>query len=101
MAVYLINSYDISDMELFKTYGPKVYPILVKYGAEVLASDTQGAAFEGKAKRMNAIIRFPSGEAAWSCYSDPEYQQHIRKIRIDSTKNTTMVLVKQFERPAG
>ncbi len=49
MAVYYINSYDIENMEEYKEYGPKVYPLLIKYGAEVLASDTEGISIEGKA----------------------------------------------------
>jgi uncharacterized protein (DUF1330 family) len=97
MAVYLINSYDIVDIEAFKAYGPKVFPILMKYGAEVLASDVEGVAIEGNPKRMNAIIRFPSEKDVWDCYNDIEYQKYVRKLRIDSTKNTTMVMVKQFE----
>ena len=95
MAVYYINSYDIENMEEYKEYGPKVYPLLIKYGAEVLASDTEGISIEGKARTMNAIIKFPSREAALNCYNDPEYKE-IKKIRINSTKNCTMVLVKEF-----
>ncbi|MCI0750456.1 MAG: DUF1330 domain-containing protein [Flammeovirgaceae bacterium] len=94
MAVYLINSYDIENAEVFVQYGPKVLPILLKYGAEVLASDVTGIALEGAAKKMNAIIKFPSEEAAFNCYNDPEYKE-VKKIRINSTKNCTMVLVKQ------
>jgi len=95
MAVYYINSYDIENMEEYKEYGPKVYPLLLKYGAEVRASDIEGVSIEGKARTMNAIIKFPSMEAALNCYNDPEYQE-IRKIRINSTRNCTMVLVKGF-----
>lgn len=95
MAVFLINSYDIIDPEEFKKYGPAVLPIIVKHGGEVLASDTQGEALEGKPKTMNAIIRFPSREAIWSCYNDPEYAD-VKKIRHRSTTNTTMVIVKSY-----
>lgn len=95
MAVYYINSYDIVNMNEFREYGPRVFPLLLKYGAEVLASDLEAIAVEGKAKTMNAIIKFPSEEAALSCYNDPEYQP-IKAIRINSTANCTMVLVKEF-----
>ena len=93
--VYFIISYDIVDVELFNNYGPKLIPLLMKYNAEVLASDTEAIVFEGSARRMNAIIKFPSKDAAMSCYNDLEYQP-IKKIRLDSTKNCTMVLVKQL-----
>jgi uncharacterized protein (DUF1330 family) len=96
MAVYLINSYDIEDMDEFKNYPPKVFPLLQKYGAEVLASDIEGVALEGKSKTMNAIIKFPSREAVFNCYNDPEYQR-IKEIRHRSTKNCSMVIVKEYE----
>ena len=97
MNVYYINSYDIEDMEEFKKYGPLVMPLLNKYGAEVLVSDTTALSIEGHARQMNAIIRFPSEEAALRCYNDPEYQP-IKAIRVNSTKNCTMVLAKQLVR---
>jgi|SRR5580698_3119238 uncharacterized protein (DUF1330 family) len=94
MAIYYIGSYDIEDMELFQQYPPKVAALLPKYGGEVLATDLQAICLEGQAKTLNAIIRFPSEEAALGLYNDPEYQAEIRDIRLRSTKNTTMVLVK-------
>jgi uncharacterized protein (DUF1330 family) len=100
MAVYLINSYDITNPDEYKTYGPKVLPILRRYGAEVLASDVSGVAIEGKPKTMNAIIKFPSEEAVHQCYEDPEYAE-VKKIRHNSTRNCTMVVVKEFVYPQG
>ncbi len=97
MAAYYINSYDIIDPEAFSAYGPRVFPLLLKYGAEVLASDVQAIAVEGMARTMNAIIRFPSEEAALQCYKDPEYEP-IKSIRLKSTANCTMILVKEFQR---
>ncbi len=98
MAVYLINSYNIEDLESFKAYPPKVAPLLSKYGARVLSSDVNGIAFEGKSKTMNAIIEFPSEEAARNCYNDPDYQE-VKKIRLSSTINCSMILVKEFKSP--
>ena len=95
MAVYYINSYDIENIEEFKKYAPAVFPLLQKYGTKVLAADTEVIVIEDTAKTMNAIIEFPSKEAALNCYNDPEYQA-IKKIRINSTKNCTMVLAKQI-----
>ena len=95
MAVYYINTYDIVDTELYQQYSPKVYPILQRYGAEVLASDTAPVVLEGQARTMNAIVKFPSEEAALNCYNDTEYQL-VKAIRINSTANCTMVLVKEF-----
>lgn len=95
MSVYYINSYDIDDPATFEEYPPLVADLIKKYGGEVLVSDTQVTVVEGSAKKMNAIVKFPSKEAALRCYNDPEYQK-IKKIRIDSTSNTTMVLANEF-----
>jgi uncharacterized protein (DUF1330 family) len=95
MSVFLINSYDINDPEEFKKYGPAALPLIHRHGGEVLASDVQGEAVEGKPRTMNAIIRFPSREAVWQCYHDPDYEA-VKQIRHRSTSNTTMVIVKPF-----
>ena len=65
-------------------------------GGEVLASDIAGTVVEGKARTMNAIIRFPSKAAALGLYNDPEYQA-AKRIRQASTSNITMVLVEEFK----
>lgn len=94
MAVYLINSYDIYDFKEFENYPPQVLPLLEKYGAEVLASETEAFALEGKAKTMNAIIKFPSKEAVLECYNDLQYQE-VMKIRLRSSGNCSMVIVRE------
>jgi len=60
MPVYAVNAYDIHDFETFKQYPPKVRPLLLKYGAKVLAMETNPKALGGKPKTMNAVIEFPS-----------------------------------------
>ena len=98
MSVYYIGSYDIHDPELFQSYPPTVLRLLPRYGGEVLASDTAGVAVEGAPRTMNAIIRFPSREAAFGLYHDPEYQA-AKDVRHRSTRNITMVLVDEFALP--
>jgi uncharacterized protein (DUF1330 family)/catechol 2,3-dioxygenase-like lactoylglutathione lyase family enzyme len=94
--VYYIGTYDITDAEQFQKYPPVVLSLLPKYGGEVLASDTAASVLEGKARTMNAIIRFPSKEAALGLYDDPSYQE-AKRIRQGSTTNITMVLAAQFK----
>lgn len=93
--IYYIGSYDIADTEGFAKYPPRVLALLPKYGGEVLASDTNAFSVEGSAKTMNAIIRFPSREAALGLYEDPEYQE-AKRLRQASTRNITMVLAREF-----
>jgi uncharacterized protein (DUF1330 family) len=99
MSVYYIGSYDIDDPEAYAAYAPVVLALLPRYGGTVLASDTAGYAVEGRPRTMNAIIRFPSREAALGLYDDPEYQV-AKRIRQGSTSNITMVLVDAIETDA-
>ena len=96
MPVYVVNAYDIHDFETFKEYPPRVAPLLLKYGAKILAMETDPEALEGRPKTMNAIIEFSSEEAVRNFYKDPEYQSFIH-LRLNSTSNCTMIILKQFE----
>jgi len=100
MAVFYIGSYDIVDPDEFQKYPPVVSALLPKYGGVVLASDTSAVLVEGTARTMNAIIRFPSKEAALGLYNDPGYQE-AKRIRQASTKNVSMVLVEEFKASAA
>ena len=100
MAVYYIGTYDIVDPEQFKKYPSVVMALLPKYGGVILASDTQAQLVEGTARTMNAIIRFPSKEAALGLYNGPDYRE-AKRIRQASTKNVSMVLVEEFQAVAG
>jgi uncharacterized protein (DUF1330 family) len=95
MRVYVVNAYDIQDMETFKNYPPKVAELLPRHGGKVLAMDTTPIALEGKPRTMNAIVEFPSEADAKNFYNDPAYQAIIN-LRQQSTSNCTMVILKQF-----
>jgi uncharacterized protein (DUF1330 family) len=96
MAVFYIGSYDILDPGEFQKYPPVVLALLPKYGGVVLASDTAAFVVEGTSRTMNAIIRFPSREAALGLYNDPDYEE-AKRIRQASTKNVSMVLVDEYQ----
>lgn len=98
MAVYYIGTYDIVKPEVFKEYPPIVLSLLPKYGGEVLASDAAAYLVEGTARTMNAVIRFPSREAALGLYNDPAYQR-AKQIRQSSTANVSMVIAEEFSLP--
>ena len=100
MAIYYIGTYDITDPVEFQKYPPIVLALLPRYGGEVLASDTAASLVEGTLHTMNAIIRFPSKEAALGLYNDPDYQE-AKAIRQRSTANASLVLVNQFAMPRG
>ena len=94
MAVYYIGMYDIVDPE-FQKYPPVVMSLLPKYGGEVVCSDVDAYLLEGTARRMNAIIRFPSREHALGLYNDPDYQE-AKALRQRTTANVSMVIANEF-----
>jgi len=96
MAIFYIGSYDVIDPNEFQKYPPLVMALLPKYGGEVLASDLSATLVEGTARTMNAIIKFPSKEAALGLYNDPAYQE-AKRIRQKSTANASMVLAEEFK----
>lgn len=96
MAVYVVNSYNIHNFEMFKEYPPQVRPLLEKYGAKVIAMETNPKAMEGIPKTMNAIIEFPSEEIVSEFYKDPEYQSIIH-LRHNSTTDCTIIILKKYE----
>ena len=98
MTVYYIGAYDIVDPVEFQKYPPVVMSLLPRHGGEVLASDLNAFLLEGTARRMNAIIRFPSREAALALYNDPDYQD-AKGIRQRSTSNVSMVIVEELPKP--
>lgn len=95
MSIYYIGAYDIDDAAAFAAYPPGVIALLPKYGGRVLASDTDARLVEGVRRTMNAIIEFPSAEAALGLYADPAYAQLMR-IRQAATSNASMVLARAF-----
>jgi uncharacterized protein (DUF1330 family) len=71
MAAYLIAEFDVTDSKAFEGYRPVVIPLLGKHGAETLAADYDGKAFEGQRRGAYVTIRFDSEETAMNLYNDP------------------------------
>jgi len=100
MAVFLISSCNIEDPERYATYAPGVMPLLQKHGAQVLAADNELTALEGPARDTTVILKFPSKEAVQNFYDDPEYAP-LKEIRLGSTSNGSVLLVKEFVPRSG
>ena len=100
MSAYIIASYDVVDPQGYEGYVPAVGPLLAKHGAEVLVADTGAQALEGDKRSAYVVLRFESEEAALAWYNDPDYAE-VRKMRVDSSANTALVLAHQFVPPSG
>ena len=100
MSAYIIASYDIVDAEGYEPYVPGVVPLLAKHGAEIVVADRNAQALEGGKRSSYVVLRFASEEAALAWYNDPDYVD-VRKLRIDSSENTNLVLAHEFVPTSG
>lgn len=71
---YWIVRVDITDMEKYKAYIAANAAPFRKYGARFLVRGGKYENPEGASRARNAVIEFPSYEAAVECWHSPEYQ---------------------------
>ena len=93
MSVYFIASYDVKDENAYNDYIVAVERIFQKYRGKLLVVDENSKVIEGDSKMVNVIIEFASEEEAMNFYNDPEYTS-VKQIRINATKNISLVLAK-------
>jgi uncharacterized protein (DUF1330 family) len=94
-AAYVLGSYDIVDPEGYEGYVPGVLPLLEKHGAEVLVAEFDAHPLEGSRRSVYCVLKFESEEAALRWYNDPAYQP-VKRLRVDSSSNGSMILAKAF-----
>jgi uncharacterized protein (DUF1330 family) len=94
---YWIVRVDISDPEQYKTYVAANAAPFKKYGARFLARAGQYETPEGISRTRNAVIEFPSYQAALDCWHSPEYQA-ARKLRT-SVSTADIVIIEGYEGP--
>jgi len=82
---YWIVRVDITDMERYKAYVAANAEPLRKYGARFLVRAGRFENPEGTSRTRNAVIEFPSYQAAVDCWKSPEYQQAIKLRQPVST----------------
>lgn len=100
MSAYFILTQTIDDLDEFRqSYIPKVFPILLKHGGEVLVADFAAEPLEGEPAKGAVVIRFPSKQAILDFENDPEYQP-TKKIRHDLTSNANAVMADEFALPS-
>jgi len=71
---YWIIRVDIADTEKYKAYIAANGPPLKKYGAKFLVRAGRLENPEGTSRARNAVIEFPTYQAALDCWNSPEYQ---------------------------
>ena len=94
---YLIVRVDITDPEEYKKYLAANAAPFRKHGARFLVRGAPFENVEGGARARNAVIEFPSYQAALDCYRSPEYQAAIKLRQPVSTAD--IVVIEGYEGP--
>jgi uncharacterized protein (DUF1330 family) len=94
---YWIVRVDISDQEKYKAYVAANAEPLRKYGGRFLVRGGQFQGFEGGSRARNAVVEFPSYQAAVDCWKSPEYQRAI-KLRKDASA-IDLIVIEGYEGP--
>jgi uncharacterized protein (DUF1330 family) len=74
---YWIVRVDITDPEQYQRYVAANAEPLRKFGGRFLVRAGRSESVEGTARARNAVVEFPSYQAALDCWKSPEYQAAI------------------------
>ena len=94
---YWIVRVDIADQEKYKAYVAANAEPLRKYGARFLVRAGQFENLEGASRTRNAVIEFPTYQAALNCWKSPEYQRAIELRKDVSTID--LIVIEGYEGP--
>ncbi len=92
---YWIVRVDIADQAKYEAYVAANAGPLRKYGARFLVRAGRFENPEGTSRARNAVIEFPTYQAALDCWKSPEYQQAIKLRQPASTLD--MVIIEGYE----
>ena len=94
---YWIVRVDIADEQKYKAYIAANAEPLKKYGARFLVRAGRYENPEGGSRSRNAVIEFPTYQAALDCWKSPEYQEAI-KLR-QSVSTADLIIIEGYEGP--
>jgi uncharacterized protein (DUF1330 family) len=94
---YWIVRVDIDDAERYKAYVAANGPPLAKFGARFLVRAGRLETVEGTSRARNAVIEFPSYQAALDCWHSAEYQE-VLKLRLP-VSTADLVVIEGYDGP--
>jgi uncharacterized protein (DUF1330 family) len=96
---YWIVRVDISDAEQYKKYIAANAAPLRKHGGRFLVRGGKFESLEGESRSRNAVIEFPTYQAALDCWKSPEYQAAIELRAPVSTIDLIVIEGYEGEQP--
>lgn len=81
----------VLDAERYGKYAALAGPAIAKHGGTFLARGGRYVQLEGNDRPRNVVARFPSLDAAVTCYHSPEYQEALSHARGASERDLMVV----------
>lgn len=94
---YWIARVDITNADEYQAYIAANAEPLKKYGARFLVRGGRFENPEGASRSRNAVIEFPSYQAALDCWKSPEYQKAI-KLR-EPVSSIDLIIIDGYDGP--
>ncbi|WP_120501346.1 DUF1330 domain-containing protein [Roseovarius sp. EL26] len=81
----------VTDDESYGKYAKLAGPAIEKHGGYFIARAGRYVQLEGKERPRNVVAKFPSVEAAETCYHSAEYQEALSHARDASERELLIV----------
>ena len=94
---YWIVRVDIADPERYKAYIAANAKPLAAYGARFLVRAGRFENPEGKSRMRNAVIEFPTYQAALDCWKSAGYQEALKLREPVSTAD--LIIIEGYDGP--
>jgi uncharacterized protein (DUF1330 family) len=94
---YWIVRVDISNSDQYQQYIAANAQPLAQFGAKFLVRGGVYEAVEGGSRSRNAVIEFPSYQAALDCWKSPGYQ-HAKSLR-DGVCTIDLIVIEGYDGP--
>ena len=91
MPALWIAHVSVNDAEAYGRYAELAGPAIAAHGGEFIARGGRFVQLEGKERPRNVVARFPSVEAAESCYHSDAYQEALSHARDASERELVIV----------
>ncbi|WP_146591565.1 DUF1330 domain-containing protein [Puniceibacterium confluentis] len=81
----------VTDAEAYGKYAKLAGPAIAAHGGSFIARGGKYVTLEGKERARHVVARFPSVEAAETCYHSPAYQEALDHARDASERDLIIV----------
>ncbi|MDB6453522.1 DUF1330 domain-containing protein [Falsirhodobacter sp. 20TX0035] len=95
MSALWITHVEVTDPDSYALYAKAAGPAIAAHGGVFLHRSGPYVQLEGRERKRNVVVRFPSIDAAVTCYNSDEYQAALAYARNASVRD--LVVVEELE----